>query len=197
MGSGQVLKKSPFGGFKKEGVLDYIEQLESELRDARVTPPPAALERNAAYNEAARELAELEVKLNELEDENTVSQRMIAALTKQVDEYESRIREYESRISELSSSSNKLKETDEKIGNLVTDAVVYSETLMARARSNSKAMEAQTKKRVEQASADVARAQEKLIQIRDDFEFAVEAIAARLSELSQEIAAITEQKQGN
>ena len=31
MGSEQVLKKSLLGGFKKEGVLNYIEQLQSEI----------------------------------------------------------------------------------------------------------------------------------------------------------------------
>ena len=31
MGSEQVLKKSVLGGFKKEGVLNYIEQLQSEI----------------------------------------------------------------------------------------------------------------------------------------------------------------------
>ena len=31
MGSEQVLKKSVLGGFKKEGVLNYIEQLQTEI----------------------------------------------------------------------------------------------------------------------------------------------------------------------
>ncbi len=193
MGSGQVLKKSPFGGFKKEGVLDYIEQLEGELRDARVASPlTAAQERSAVHSIAEREVVELEAQITELEDEKVLAQKEIKKLTAAVSEYSGLIKAYEQKIAEYSKGQEKLAQTDEQIGNLVTDAVIYSETLMSRARSNSRAVAAKAKGLTDSASAEIAAVQSEVVKLRDEFAGAFDLLSERLDEISQKMVSLTE-----
>lgn len=198
MGSGQVLKKSPFGGFKKEGVLDYIEQLEGELRDARVAAPaPAVLERNAVHSVADREIVELEAHITELEDEKALAQKEIDRLTMLVSEYTERMKAYENKIAEYAKGQEKLEKADEQIGNLVTDAVIYSETLMSRARSNSRTVASKAKKLTDSASAEIAAVQSEVVTLRTEFTGAFDLLSERLDEISQKMVQLTEKYFGD
>ena len=59
MSSNQVLKKSVMGGFKKEGVINYIEQLQAEIfrLKSEISRLNSEIEETAAYKREIYEKA--------------------------------------------------------------------------------------------------------------------------------------------
>ena len=76
MGSEQVLKKTMLGGFKKDGVINYVEQLQSEILDLKkeiANKPDFSDEYNAVKREnesAYADIASLTAKCDALTAEN-------------------------------------------------------------------------------------------------------------------------------
>lgn len=106
MGSNQVLKKSVFGGFNKEKVLGYVEQLQAEILGLK----KELAAKNADSSEIAKlnkENAELKKQLESVKEENKVlseeneSQlRMNAEYALRMEEYEASAKEYQSMLDE-------------------------------------------------------------------------------------------------
>ena len=106
MGSNQVLKKSVFGGFNKEKVLGYVEQLQAEILGLK----KELAAKNAVSSEIAKlndENAELKKQLESVKEENKVlseeneSQlRMNAEYALRMEEYEASAKEYQSMLDE-------------------------------------------------------------------------------------------------
>lgn len=81
MSSNQVLKKSVMGGFKKEGVINYIEQLQAEIfrLKSEISRLNSEIEETAAYKREIYDLKKQnEALANELETARSEKTALIA-----------------------------------------------------------------------------------------------------------------------
>lgn len=103
MGSDLIFKKSVLGGFKKEGVLNYVEQLQSEIIELKkeISNKPD-LSRDveilkAASEEAVAETAVLAAKNDALKAENEALSEKNALLIQELEEAGKLISDYEAK----------------------------------------------------------------------------------------------------
>ena len=91
MGSDQILKKSVIGGFKKEGVLNYIEQLQTEIVGLK-------RELNNDKSEADGEISSLKNENESLKSENAGLIEANAAYALKIEESQVSIDEYRTKL---------------------------------------------------------------------------------------------------
>lgn len=103
MSSEQIFKKSVLGGFKKEGVLNYIEQLQSEIIELKkeITNKPDFSDEvqalKAKNEDASAETAALTAKYDALKAENDALSDKNAELLRELDDAKKIITEYEEK----------------------------------------------------------------------------------------------------
>ncbi|MBQ3005213.1 MAG: hypothetical protein IJD88_04720 [Clostridia bacterium] len=103
MGSEQMFKKSMLGGFKKEGVLNYIEQLQTEIIELKkeISNKPDfsdELEFLKAKNEdAISEAASMSAKYDALKAENEALSERNSELLQELDDAKKMISDYENK----------------------------------------------------------------------------------------------------
>lgn len=103
MGSEQVLKKSVLGGFKKDGVINYVEQLQSEILELKrevANKPDLSDEYNAVKKDnenAYADIASLTAKCDAIKAENEALSNHNIKLSEELDEAKKVIAEYESK----------------------------------------------------------------------------------------------------
>ncbi len=103
MGSEQIFKKSVLGGFKKEGVLNYVEQLQTEIIELKKeinNKPDFSDEIKALkdFNESAvAETTALTAKIDALKAENEALTESNLSLNNELEEAKKLINEYEEK----------------------------------------------------------------------------------------------------
>lgn len=103
MGSEQIFKKSVLGGFKKEGVLNYVEQLQTEIIELKKeinNKPDFSDEIKALkdFNESAvAETTALTAKIDALKAENEALTESNLSLNNELEEAKNLINEYEEK----------------------------------------------------------------------------------------------------
>jgi len=108
MASNQVLKKSFVGGFKKDGVLNYVEQLQSEIvglkNELEAKESEIASSENLA-NELENKNAEIEALKSEIEALKLSNSKLIAEKEEAVEscknDYEEKIKLYDGRFAAI------------------------------------------------------------------------------------------------
>lgn len=214
MGSEKVLKKTAFGGFKKEGVLDYVEQLQAEILSLKKelnNNQDSSME-NKKLEEKCKGLeAEIEGLKNQntsfqaenkkLSDENGILKEKVDNAGIVISDYEAKIAvcenkvaEIEKKFSEIEVLYSKASQTDSKANALMADAVNYSEKVIAKANEKAINAVATAEKAVNAALALVSGASERLKISKanyegtfDEAEREVENLKNTLSKLSSEL----------
>lgn len=103
MGSEQIFKKSVLGGFKKEGVLNYVEQLQTEIIELKKeinNKPDFSDEIKVLkdFNESAvAETTALTAKIDALKAENEALTESNLSLNNELEEAKNLINEYEEK----------------------------------------------------------------------------------------------------
>lgn len=212
MSSEKVLKKSAFGGFKKEGVLDYVEQLQAEIlslkKELNNTKASAdenriLAEKNKRFESEIEELKNENVSLktekeklisdnDALNDEVNGAKTVIADYENKIAMCESKIAEIESKFTEIEAAYNKASQTDEKANAMMLDAVNYSEKLIAKANEKANLAVSNAESAVKTALNLVSEAADRLKTVRTNYECSsaalengVENLKGVLNELSK------------
>ena len=100
MGSNQVLKKSVFGGFNKEKVLGYVEQLQAEILGLKNADSSEIAKLNDENAELKKQLESVKEENKVLSEENESQLRMNAEYALRMEEYEASAKEYQSMLDE-------------------------------------------------------------------------------------------------
>ncbi len=188
MGSEQIFKKSVLGGFKKEGVLDYVEQLQSEIinlkkeisnksdfsKDVEVL--------KAASEEAAAETAALSAKNDALKAENEALSEKNSHLIQELEDARELISEYEEKQKifedKISAIENKFVQLTS--GYTINGAASVNNTL-------------KTNESIKNARSAVFDANENLKNACSDFEGSSSALKSCVENLLNVLSDISEQ----
>lgn len=130
MGSEQIFKKSVLGGFKKEGVLNYVEQLQTEIIELKkeITNKPDLSEKVKVLKDinesAVAETTALTAKIDALKAENEALAEANLSLVGELEDAKALIKDYEEKQKIF---AEKITEIDNKFSRL-TSGLVYSDS---------------------------------------------------------------------
>lgn len=130
MGSEQIFKKSVLGGFKKEGVLNYVEQLQTEIIELKkeITNKPDLSEEVKVLKDinesAVAETTALTAKIDTLKAENEALAEANLSLVGELEDAKALIKDYEEKQKIF---AEKITEIDNKFSRL-TSGLVYSDS---------------------------------------------------------------------
>ena len=174
MNSDRLLKKSLFGGFKREDVLDYIEKLQSE----NVSLADELREKSAECAEgvSAEEFEALRAENEELKAE--------------IESLRSQIQELEEKASADPSDYDKF--SGEKSGALIQDAMKYSDSLVNGAKETAgKALETAGAS-INSAASDIRSAGERVTTAQVNLNYSLDAIKQSVDSLIEELGSVSE-----
>ena len=211
MGSDQILKKSLLGGFKKEGVLNYIEQLQAEITKLkRELKNKTACQRDVDDLKAVKETTEK--KLSEMIKENEALKKENASLIEQnaayslkieeanvsIADYEAKQKEMtektaeiESKFSEIEKQCNEYNITETKVKEMVADAMNYSEKIIFNAKAAAAEIAGEADEAVKSAKAEIFNANERIKTASVNFESSVASLKTSAESLLEALSSIS------
>lgn len=219
MGSEQILKKSLLGGFKKEGVLNYIEQLQSEIltlkkevnensdcknqlenikneidsADEGIAALKAENERlNSSVNELAAEKSNLEQENSELKNKLETANNIIAEFEEKQKKWEEKIALIEEKFTEIESSYSKIGETDNKVNGMLSDAKNYSDKIILDARASASEISAKAAVAVKNAKDEILSANDRIQTACVNFNSSAESLKAGTENLLNILSEISD-----
>ncbi len=200
MGSENILKKSIIGGFKREGVLNYVEQLQTEIVALR----KVLNENKACKNEldsvnvkkesAEREMsilkeriAELEAENEALSDENKALLERDASTSLKLEEaqavisnYEKKISLYEGKIASIEEKFAQIEEDYQKYGNVIDHAKTSAAEISVKAKNA-----------VDNAKKEISDANERIKTACVNFESSVASMKSGAEKLIETLSAVS------
>ena len=200
MGSDSILKKSVIGGFKKEGVLNYVEQLQTEIVSLRkelnenasckkeldsvsVKKEIAEREMNILKDEIA-ELKEINAALSEenkalLERDATASLKLEEAQT-MISNYENKISLYEEKIAAIEEKFAYIEANYQKYGDAIDSA-----------KNSAAEISVKAKNAVDAAKNEISDANERIKTACVNFESSVASMKSSAENLIETLSAVS------
>lgn len=201
MGSESILKKSVIGGFKKEGVLNYVEQLQTEIVALRkelneCTSCKRELDSVSAKKEIAEremcalkdELAQLREKNSSLEEQNKILLERDASSSLRLEEaqviissYENKIGLYEEKIAAIEEKFSMIEKNYQQYGNVIDNA-----------RNSAAEISFKAKNAVDNAKNEITDANERIKTACVNFESSVASMKSCAENLIDTLSAVSE-----
>ncbi len=205
MGSEQILKKSLLGGFKKEGVLNYIEQLQSEIltlkkevnenSDCKNKLENIIYEKDSSDSEIAsleKENKLLRAEIGELKNNNSVliednkslsfkleeSEKKIKELEEKQKKWEEKVGLIEAKFAEIESSYSKIGETDSKVNVILSEAQSHSDRIISDAKKSAGEISAKAIYAVNNAKKEIKDASDRIQTACVNFDSSVSSLKA-------------------
>lgn len=210
MSSEKILKKSTFGGFKKEGVLNYIEELQAEILSLKkelnnsknnqneIDELKKIIQNNETEASALKkENIDLKTENTELKSINKSYSEDLSKAQNSVKELESRIGVYEEKFSEIEKKfseiesvyASKSAESNNKASVMMQDAVSYSEKIISKANETAKANITKVDVAVKKALTEITDAAQNIKCARSEYDASVATVEKSVSSL---LAAVSE-----
>ena len=188
MGADKVFKKSFLGGFKKEGVLNYVEQLQSEIvelkrevsNNSSFSDEVDALK--AANDHVVSESATLAAKYDVLKAENESLSEINKQLTLELDDARKIISEYE----------NKQIIFENKINSIENKFALLANGYMMNSLSDNDII-SRTSRAVETAKNEVSDVNERIKTVCNNFESSANALKSSVEILLNTLNGISEE----
>lgn len=201
MGSESILKKSVIGGFKKEGVLNYVEQLQTEIVTLRkelneCNSCKKELDSANVKNEIAeREIDNLRSEIEELKSRNVALEESNKALNERdaavslkfeeaqvvISNYENKIRLYEEKIVSIEEKFAEIERNYQKYGEVIDNAKCSAAEITVRAKNA-----------VDNAKCEISSANERIKTACVNFESSVASMKSSAENLIGLLSAISE-----
>lgn len=197
MASHDVIRTSIFGGFKKDDVIDYIEDVETKLHEADEASKSSAAE----VEELRRKLAEAEAVVARFEEEKRRAESLRSeteTLRLRLDERDAKIHEYditlatlEKKLQELEESCAGLSDSEQQINGLVMDAIGYSDRIARANQAVIAATAAEPETDEGESGAEIGAIGSEIGKISGDFGELIVQLSKKLSALSDDILELT------
>lgn len=197
MGSDKILKKTAFGGFKREDVLNYIEQLQQEIVSLkREVSDGVSCKRELENVKSAKDYADSE--LAALREENAALKEQNADLIEKnasytlkmeeaqvsIEEYERKLRSCESKIEIIEHKFSELEITCARVGD--------AEKLIEEAKSSVAVIADKAKGSVESVRADILNASERIKTACVNFDSSAASLKSSAENLLASLAEATQ-----
>ncbi len=198
MDSERILRTSIFGGFKREDVLQYVEELKSEILvlseelKGKTAQLDSLQEKVDALSAECVQAKAAEVKLHEttaaLEESQTLNAKLIAENT----ELSVRFASMDTEKASMERKAEEIRASEAQLGAAFLDARKYSDEIVSAA--NKKANETQSEasdsiakqaSEVARLSSDVDALAATLTKSIDDLHADISALSAKLSKAAQ------------
>lgn len=190
MGSEQILKKSVLGGFKKEGVLNYVEQLQNEIVSLKKEVSNGSKCKNELdelkdkKDYADRELSALKAENEALKAENARLIEQNAAYALKIEEANVSIADYESKQQLF---VEKISSIEAKFDQIESNYIKYGEVKAFAASACAKANDA-----VKAAKNEITGANERIKTACVNFESSVASLKASSENLMSVLDSVSE-----
>ena len=201
MGSESILKKSVIGGFKKEGVLNYVEQLQTEIVILRkelneCKSCKRELDSVNVKNEIAEkeidnlrsEIEELKRKNEALEESNKALNERDATASLKLEEAQVTISNYENKINLY---EEKIASIEEKFTEIERNYQEYGDAI-DNAKSSAAEITDRAKNAVDNAKSEISSANERIKTACINFESSVVSMKSSAENLIGLLSAISE-----
>ncbi len=212
MSSDKILKKSTFGGFKKEGVLNYIEELQAEILSLKKELNNSKSEQKE-FDNLNNKAKQYESEISYLKAENIALKKEIIELKEinktdkdelnkalesannlqtKIDIYENKVAEIEKKFIEIENSySAKTTEIDSKANVMMQDAVNYSEKIILKANETAKTSMLNADSAVKKAFTQITDAARTIKTARSEYDNSITALESSVENLSAVLSKIT------
>lgn len=197
MGSEQILKKSVLGGFKKEGVLNYVEQLQNEIISLKKEVSNGSKCQNELdelkdkKDSADRELSALKAENEALQAENEALRAENASLIEQNAAYALKIEEANVIIADYESKQQlfveKISSIEAKFSQIENSYIKYGEAKAFAATACTKANNA-----VKAAKDEISGANERIKTACVNFESSIASLRASSENLMSVLDSVSE-----
>ncbi len=200
MGSESILKKSVIGGFKKEGVLNYVEQLQTEIVALRKELNESKSYKieldsvNEKKETAEREMGNLKEELLGLREKNAALSEENKALLERdassllkLEEAKAIISNYENKISLY---EEKIASIEEKFAQIEMNYQKYGEVI-DNAKTSAAEISFKTKNAVDSAKTEISDANERIKTASVNFESSVASVKSCLDNLIETLSAVS------
>lgn len=190
MSSEQILKKSVLGGFKKEGVLNYVEQLQNEIVSLKKEVSNSSKcqdeldELKDKKDSADRELCALKAENEALKAENARLLEQNAAYALKIEEANVSIADYESKQQLF---VEKISSIEAKFDQIESNYIKYGEVKAFAASACAKANDA-----VKAAKNEISGANERIKTACVNFESSVASLKASSENLISVLDSVSE-----
>ncbi|MBO4338749.1 MAG: hypothetical protein J5877_02360 [Clostridia bacterium] len=178
MENGKNFRSSVFGGFNKQDVMAYIEQLQNELNGLKIQMNEIKKE----YSLAQQELAKIPALEEKLADKEQVEQQNAQLL--------SQVETLQAGQQKAKDEYEKVKAAEAQLGAAFVDARRYSDEIITAARDRASDVS-------KQASEDIANKADQIRQVASeaekltlDMRQKMEALSRSISDLSGKMSAV-------
>lgn len=184
-----VFRSSVFGGFKKQDVMEYLAQLNSQK--ANLEQQLSIVSNDAAL--FSKRIAELESQLSGFKDmslklEDTKRQmdsleKSNTVLSSDNEIYKTRINMLQAEKQKLSSDCDRLKSAESQLGAAMLDARLYSDRLVAHAGEKVNAINKETGDAISVTARKVNALSGNIGELSEIFNKAITELEGKISEL--------------
>ncbi len=214
------MKKTPFGGFKREDVLDYVENLQNQLLESQKKQKEAeskAVDKNDSNESKFKELREkcekLEAELSESENaitklkaekeeiktekENLIREKeeLVTKLDEcigKINDYDTNLASLQTKLDDLKKNCENLTDSEQQVNTLVMDAVVYSDKIIGKAKDAAKGVSEDAKQAISSTAEEIDGIGFEISKITADFGDVIARLSMKLGALSKEISELTD-----
>ena len=170
MDSERILKKSMFGGFKREDVIDYIEKLQAE---------------NSTLAQEVRDLSSRNADINELKNE-------IVSLKEQNEKYRLEFEELSTKAAELEKNNSELIAKKSPFfvpadaagtSPLIQDAMKYSDTIVKSATETAQTVIDKAATSINASGDEITTEIQRIKTAQSNLEYSLNAVSESMEKL--------------
>lgn len=190
----EIIKRTFFGGFKREDVINYIESLQMELVEAQRRADSAeqaaekAKRQCVQYTRLAEELEQEKEKSAALEAERDAAAAKAEEYLTMVGECDRQLAEMEEKLKALEESCADISDSEKQINGLVLDAVMYSDKITCKAKDAALAVSRDTQDTINATAQDIETIGSEIGRISLDFSDTVSRLSVKLGVLTKSIS---------
>ncbi|MBE6828049.1 MAG: hypothetical protein E7514_05490 [Ruminococcaceae bacterium] len=191
----KIMRTSVFGGFKKEDVLSFVEQLKNEVESLKKdieAKDNLMLGLNSQIRELTRECDGLKACKAELEtatEKISVLSNTNIKMKSELDSLKAVADEYENAKAKLEKGSREIEEAQARLGAAFVDARKYSENIVAAANEKAHKTSEGFSQDISRQATEITRLSGEIDKISDSFNRTVSELHANIAVLAQRMSA--------
>ncbi len=191
----KIMRTSVFGGFKKEDVITYVEQLKQEIENLKsdVAKKDETIgELNEKVLELTDECAQLSSLKTEVEEKTAEITRLQAQnkeILQKVDSLTAVAEEYSQAKTSIEENNKNIEMAQARLGAAFLDARKYSENIVAAANEKAHTASKNISDDISKQAGEISKLSQEIDRISALFTKSVDELHANISVLAQRMAA--------
>ncbi len=195
MESERIMRTSIFGGFRREDVLTYVEELQSQIEALKndVSEKENSInELNDKVVDLTRECSEISLLKSELEEKDTAIEALNnenTELKEQVESLTAVSAEYENAKKTIEENNLNIKAAEARLGAAFIDARKYSDEIVAAANDKAHETAKSISTDIQKQAGEISRLSSEVDRISSTFTKSIDELHQNIAILAQRMAA--------